>query len=96
MRHFLYKVYAESILVYGVKKNIYIGIHAKDHAKEGPWVYSSSGTNLDFENWAPGKPGNSYNDCAHILANSGTWHGEDGLWYDSNCNWKYHFICEFV
>ena len=91
-RFYTTKVFAESILVYGVKKHIYLGIHANG----GPWVSTSSGTNLDFENWAPGKPGNSYYDCAHILANSGTWHGEDGLWYDSNCNWKYHFICEFV
>jgi hypothetical protein len=63
-RFYTKKVVAESILVYGEKKHIYLGIHAKG----GPWVYTSSGTNLDFENWAPGQPNNNAYECAHIMA----------------------------
>ena len=80
------KVYAESIDVFGGKKHAWIGINKK----RGPWVYTSSGTKLEFENWHPGRPTKqkAY-DCVFS-------HNGNGKWVDYDCNSKHYFICEFV
>ena len=79
------KVYDESLVVFGEKKHAWIGINAKG----GPWVYTSSGTQLEFENWDPGQPNDGAHGCVY-------WYDQTGKWYDYNCNHNCHFICEFV
>ena len=70
-------------------KYVWIGIIAKG----GTWVYTSSGIELEFENWAPrrplSKPRHDAYDC--VLS-----HYLDGLWYNEDCNHFHRFICEFV
>merc|ERR1712051_961167 len=79
------KVYDESLVVFGERKHAWIGINAKG----GPWVYTSSGTQLEFENWLPGQPNDGAHGCVY-------WYDQTGKWYDYNCNHNCHFICEFV
>ena len=62
------KVYSESIEVFGEKKWAWIGISAK----RGSWVYTSSGIELEFQNWDPqnwglGQANNDAHDCV-VLA----------------------------
>ena len=82
------KVYSESIVVFGEKKWAWIGINTKG----GPWVYTSSGIGLEFQNWDPqnwglGQANNDAHDCI-LLA---LWY-----WYDEHCDDKHRFICEFA
>ena len=79
------KVYDESLVVFGEKKPAWIGINAKG----GPWVYTSSGTQLEFENWHPSQPNNDAHDCVYSVS-------QNGKWADLPCNHKFFFICEFV
>ena len=78
------KVHHESQVVLGEKYDTWMGIINKGDK----WVYASSGDDLDFENWYPGKP--SGTDC-NLLSVS-----LNGSWFDYDCNYKFYFICEFV
>ena len=82
------KVYAESIVAFGGTPYIWFGINAKG----GPWVYTESGTALEFENWYPGQPDGT-EDCGIIIAQFNNHYGK---WFDSGCHNKLSFICEFV
>ena len=68
----------------------WIGINSKS----GPWAYTSSGLNLEFQHWGPGQSNNMIknNKCVII----GQWGMGNGLWYHDPCNRKHSFICEFV
>ena len=84
------KVYSESIEVFGEKKWAWIGISAK----RGSWVYTSSGIELEFQNWDPqnwglGQANNDAHDCVLMV-----WYTH--YWYDEHCDDKHRFICEFV
>ena len=62
------KVYSESIEVFGEKKWAWIGINAKG----GSWVYTSSGIELEFQNWDPqnwglGQANNDAHDCVLLV-----------------------------
>ena len=76
------KVNAASIVVFGGKKHAWIGINAK----AGPWIYTSNGTELVFENWDQGEPNDDSHDCVHF------W--RKGKWADYPCYAKLFFICE--
>ena len=84
------KVNAASIVAFGIVPNgmgAWIGINAK----AGPWIYTSSGTELVFENWDQGEPNGDHShdiDCVHF------W--RKGKWADYPCFAKLFFICEFV
>ena len=88
-QYFNDKVHAESIVAFGGKQSSWIGINAKG----GPWVYTSSGDDLDIENWQPGQPNSNAHDCVY-------WGLEghvNGKWADEGCNSRTEFfICEFV
>ena len=93
------KVYAESLVVFGGKKSTWIGINAKGGQPiVGPWVYTSTGTELVFENWY--KPGTQWDQPENHSGNEKCvmWYpwGTNGEWFDYDCNQKNFFICEFV
>ena len=89
-QYFNDKVFDESLVVFGGEKTTWIGINSKG----GPWGYTSSRTELEFENWYPGQPntGAHAHDCGHIYSSISN---VNGKWGDANCNMKFHFICEF-
>ena len=60
------------------------------NVKGGSGVYTSSGTEVDFDNWKSDPSSFGADDCA--LGNK--WH--DGKWTNSDCNYKASFICEFI
>ena len=79
------KVYAESIVAFGgTPASSWIGINGI--SKGVPWVYTSSDTELVFENWHLGGPSTN-GDCT-LLKNE--------KWFAYPCNHKIKFICEFV
>ena len=86
------KVYAETNIVFGQRQNTWIGIRAKG----GSWVYTSSGTEIVFENWSSrigSKLGPEL--CAYLISRS----NPVGQWSPRFCNIKRYelpFICEFV
>ena len=89
-QYFNDKVWAEAIDVFGNENEIWAWIGIND--KGGPWVYTSSGTDLKFPNWQPGQPNsNGAHHCVHFW-----WGGVFGKWGDYPCNDKLFFICEFV
>ena len=62
------KVYAETNIVFGQRQNTWIGIRAKG----GSWVYTSSGIELEFQNWDPqnwglGQANNDAHDCVLLV-----------------------------
>ena len=69
----------------------WIGINAKG----GSWVYTSSETELEFQNWYKGRPIPNHIhdfddfDCVNLYFKNGTW-------IDYPCTRKNFFICEFV
>ena len=81
------KVFAASLIAFGGKKEAWIGMNAKG----GSWVYTSSGRDLDLENWEHWEPNNS-GDC--VYWGFSTYRA--GTWGDRDCNRKMFFICEFV
>ena len=84
------KVYAESLVVFKHFKRrgeAWIGINGKG----GPWVYTSSGNEFDFENWNAGQPNVDGHDCVYW-----GWENTNGEWSDHDCNENKFFICEFV
>ena len=89
------KVYAETNIVFGQRKNTWIGIRAKG----GSWVYTSSGTEIVFENWSS-RRGSKIGPklCAFLMSKS----NPVGQWSPRFCNikryksYKLPFICEFV
>ena len=84
-QYFNDKVQAESVVVFGGKKPVWIGINAKG----GPWVYTSSGTEMEFQNWYPGQPsGNAAYECVLAYITNGQWH-------NSACHTTRYFVCEF-
>ena len=68
------KVHAKSKVVFG-KKNTWIGINPKG----GVWVYTSSGTELEFQNWRPHYPAHGF-ECVSLYYNS------NGQWIDNRCS----------
>ena len=84
-QYFNDKVDAEAKDVFSGGTNYaWIGINDKG----GSWVYTSSGTELEFENWHSGQPTN-YGDCVRVDSHNGQWR-------NANCNQQKFFICEFV
>ena len=83
------KVYAETNIVFGQRKNTWIGIRAKG----GSWVYTSSGTEIVFENWHRRSKIRPTHLCAYLSSRV-------GKWSTRFCNIKTRFtlpfICEFV
>ena len=67
-------------------QSIYIGLDA--HAHKYTWVYSSSGEQAMFTNWAESEPSSSIEPCAHFNKNHPTWS-------DWRCDWYLASICEF-
>ena len=67
-------------------QNIFIGID--DINETNKWVYSSSGEQAMFSNWAEGEPSSSIEPCAHFNKNHPTWS-------DWRCDWYLASICEF-
>ena len=81
-------VFAESLVVFGYPS--WIGINVR---KGPPWVYTSGGNELVFENWYPFEPTDK------ALTYCISWNkinGRVGKWLDYHCNTKLHFVCEFV
>ena len=94
------KVYAETNIVFRLqRKHFWIGIRTK----RGSWVYTSSGTEIVFENWQ-GRSGHNILPkpkpkpklCAYLISRS----NPVGEWATRLCNIKKRFalpfICEFV
>ena len=83
------KVYAETNIVFGQRINTWIGIRAKG----GSWVYTSSGTEIVFENWHRRSKIRPTLLCAYLSSRV-------GKWSTRFCNIKKRFelpfICEFV
>jgi hypothetical protein len=69
-----------------VPQNTWTGINVKG----GSGVYTSSGNEVDFDNWYRDPSSFGADDCA--LGN----HGNGGKWTNVGCNYKASFICEFV
>ena len=67
-------------------QSIYIGLDAKAHRYT--WVYSSSGEQAMFSNWAEGEPSSSIENCAHFQSDNPTWS-------DWRCDSYLASICEF-
>ena len=67
-------------------QNIYIGLES--YIQHDKWVYSSSGEQAMFSNWAEGEPSSSIEPCAHFNKNHPTWS-------DWRCDWYLASICEF-
>ena len=67
-------------------QHIFIGLDAKAH--KYTWVYSSSGEQAMFTNWAESEPSSSIEPCAHFNKNHPTWS-------DWRCDWYLASICEF-
>ena len=72
----------------------WIGI--TDAGTEGEWTYGD-GSVINFENWAPGKPGfPDFDDCAFVSTHSGPEVPEYyGKWIDNLCDKHFDVICEF-
>ena len=91
------KVYAETNIVFGQRKPTWIGISAKGGSHDPqPWVYTSSGTEIFFENWHS-RRGSKIGPklCAFLMSRS----NPVGQWSPRFCNIKRYelpFICEFV
>ena len=52
------------------------------------FVYTTSGSELEFQNWGPNQPNNdAIHNCVMLYK---------GQWYDNHCPRKTSFICEFV
>ena len=79
------KVNVEAIDVFGWSNDAWIGINAKG----GSWVYTSSGIELEFENWASNYPSSYSGDCVRFYS-------QKGKWINVSCNYNRYFICEFV
>ena len=81
------KVYAESKISFNFW-SFWMGIKTKG----GAWVYTSSGTKINFENWKKSKREKvASGDCAYSSSN--------GEWGIDRCNGRntfMRFICEFV
>ena len=85
------KVFAESLDVFGWKHPAaWIGINVR---KGPPWVYTSSGNELVFENWYPYEPTDK---ALRYCIYWNKINGRVGKWLDTDCNEKLHFVCEFV
>ena len=69
------------------ESQIYIGL--TDDFAEGTWTWVD-GTKIQYENWAPNKPGSSTSkNCVELVKSTGQWR-------DNYCWWRYakHFICK--
>ena len=69
-----------------IPRNTWTGINVKG----GSGVYTSSGTEVDFDNWYHDPSSFGADDCA--IGNNGV----KGKWAKIGCNYKAYFICEFV
>ena len=90
------KVYAETNIVFGQRKPTWIGISAKGGSHDPqPWVYTSSGTEIVFENWHSRRGSKIRTKLCAFLMSRGV-----GKWSTRVCNIKKKFelpfICEFV
>ena len=81
------KVYVESVAVFRGRVIPWIGINSKQWS----WFYTSSGTELEFQNWYPGQPNTDSHDCVYWCTSC-----LGGTWADTHCNQQRFFICEFV
>ena len=61
------------------------------NVKGGSGVYTSSGTEVDFDNWYDDPSSFGADDCAQ--ARHGVYKGK---WAKTDCNYETYFICEFV
>ena len=77
------KVNVEAIDVFGWDNSAWIGINDKG----GTMAYTSSGTELIFQNWHQGYPKKNANDCVAT---------KNKKWGNMPCRFKFEFICEFV
>ena len=78
-------VFSNFTSVHG-NQHIFIGIDAI--AQHNKWVYSSSGEQAMFTNWAEGQPSSSIENCAHFQSDNPTWS-------DWGCDSYLASICEF-
>ena len=62
----------------------------------GSWVYTSSGTELKFQNWTPGQPKLKLIKGQSSLPYCVIWILKTGKWWNQSCKIKRSFICEFV
>ena len=90
------KVYAETNIVFGQRKPTWIGISAKGGSHDPqPWVYTSSGTEIVFENWHSRRGSKIRTKLCAFFMSRGV-----GKWSARVCNIKKKFelpfICEFV
>ena len=70
-------------------QNTQIWIGGNDLAREGNWIWQSSGDDLDFSRFNPGEPNGGVNEnCLGMLH-------ENGNWVDSVCAAAQNFhVCE--
>ena len=69
--------------------NPLIWIGATDEETEGQWVWDSTGSVIDFDNWVNDEPNNLNDHCACMNTAGG--------WWDVNCSWAgLNAICEVV
>jgi len=63
------------------------------NVKGGSGVYTSSGTEVDLDNWYDDPSSFGADDCAYGHPHPGVYNGK---WAKRDCNKKSYFICEFV
>ena len=80
-------------------ENTWIGVKCPRNVKVckgDSWVYTSTGTELEFQNWTPGQPKFTLIKGQRSLPYCVLWILKTGKWYNQSCQLRRSFICEFV
>ena len=82
---------AEAKTSAGFTDALWIGL--SDLAKEGTFVWASTGKPAVYTNWLKGEPNGGGNEnCGQIWHPS--WTGNGNKWNDEPCTRTYNFLCE--
>ena len=71
----------------GKDRSTWLGLN--DLAKEGTFVWDSSGKTPSFTDWKSGEPNNKGDeDCVNLFIH------DFAKWNDASCHSKYRFVCQ--